>query len=135
MNGLEIYKYIQRQALRYIDRPGWLNIYTINITPRGLNKTHEDTLNILASHARLTKSIKTIILVRETENTNHFHGLLFASQPSKFLRLQSKRNYDLKLSEYSNHNADWCRYICKHSPITLDVYTKKSQDFTIMGPI
>ena len=132
MNGLELDKYITRQLFRYRDRPGWLNVYTITITPRGNNKSFEDTLYHLQEHARRSKSIKSIILTRETENTNHFHGFLLTSQASKHLRLYSKRNYDLKIEDYNNINADWCEYICKHRPTSLDVYTKKSQNFNLM---
>ncbi len=129
----KIDKHINTLYERYKDHKNWLHIYTINITPKGNNKTHEDTLEILLDRAKKCKSIKSIYLIRENQITNHFHGIVITSQQTKLYKLNSIKNYHIQLSPYNNINDEWIKYIMKHNPQNMDIYTKKLQTITEMA--
>ncbi len=103
--------------------PKYFHIYTINIIPTGKNKTHMDTLDILKDRIPLCKSIRSLYLVREYHNTNHFHGIVITKNKTKLLKLCSKRNYHIKVDPYfEDMNNTWLKYILKTNPKYIDIY-------------
>ncbi len=126
--------YIQKLYEDYKLHPYHLNIQTITITPKGKDKTHEEILNILKERACQTKSIRQILLVRESSTTNHFHGIIITSQASKLFKLNSKRNYHLHIVDYYDDVRNtWINYIYKTNPKYMDLYQKRTQQFTLMA--
>ncbi len=119
-----IHKYINK----YREHPYYLAIYTVTITPKGKNKTHEETLAALQVRLNKISSIRAVYLVREAENTNHFHGLILLKQKSKLIKLYNKRNYDIRIRLYNNTTNDWIKYIMKGNPDYMDIYTGHNQN-------
>ena len=125
-NATKLDTYLNVQYGKYKDHEGWFNVYTVTITPKGKGKTHEETLAIFAARVELCKSVKNVILVREDQITNHFHGIIISTQASKLLKLYANSKYKLDLDIYNNINDHWCQYMYKHDPKFVDFYTKKS---------
>ncbi len=131
-NAQKLDAYINEQYGKYKDHEGWFNVYTVTITPVGKNKTHEDTMYHFNERVKLCKSVKNVILVREDQVTNHFHGLIISTQDSKLLKLYAKSCYTLDINIYNNINDHWCKYMYKHNPTSIDFYAKKNGGFVEM---
>ncbi len=116
--------HLQRYIRPYNKKPNYLNIYTINIVPKGKLKTHQDTLDILQSRMHLCRSITNLFLIREYEVTNHFHGIVITKNKTKLLKLCSKRNYRITIEPYYVGHNEWLYYILKTNPKHIDIYSK-----------
>ncbi len=97
-------------------------VYTlITLTPRGKSKKHEDILKPFLTIAKSYKSIVDVFLIAETEQTEHFHGVIVSKSQSKFSKFYNKKNpFQFYISKETPIGT-FIKYIVKHNPNT--VYT------------
>ncbi len=94
------------------------NLYTITLVPKGKGKTHQELLAEFQTEIEQLKCVLSYWLVKETETTNHFHGMIQTKSPCKFFRFKSKKSLvNAYIQEFKPHfNKSWAQYCAKGNP-------------------
>ncbi len=112
--------------------------HQITITPKGKGKTHAETMQAFRAVACMIKGIIDVFLIAETENTNHFHGVIVVKDKKlKLAALYNKRN------DFTCYRSDvpedvWQTYMFKGDPNLLYTLTTNllfSQIFQTDAPV
>ncbi len=104
--------------------------YCVTFTPKEKNKSHVTLLQEIIVAVKRYKVILDVFLIAESENTNHFHGVIVTKDVCKFSRLFNKNN------TFHFHNSgqiplnDWCTYINKTLPTQLYVLHREITFFS-----
>ncbi len=96
--------------------------YNVTITPKGKNKTHDTLLLEVRQAINGYKVVLDVFLIAESDNTNHYHGVIVCKDSCQFLKLFSKKNafhFNIKTMPLN----DWCTYCVKRDP--TKVFLKK----------
>ncbi len=96
------------------------HLYTITLVPKGKRKSHDELLAEFHEQISKLKCVISYWLIKETTNTNHFHGVIQTKSPCKFFMFKSK-NCIVKayIDEYKPlFNHKWVNYCTKHNPIS-----------------
>ncbi len=96
------------------------HLYTITLTPKGKGKTHQELLGEFQEQISKLKCVISYWLIKETDNTNHFHGVIQTKSPCKFFTFKSKKSIvNAYIEEYKPlFNHKWCNYCAKYNPKT-----------------
>jgi len=116
----------------YLEKPQWHHLYTLLVTPKGNNVKHKDYTGHLLGIISSIRSVKYCFLVAESENTDHYHGIIATKQACKFSKLTRKSNpYVAKISSfYSNLKTfDFFTYMVKHNPTSYYKYEETKPAF------
>ncbi len=131
-NSNLIRTYVSNSIFNYLEKPHWHILHTVLITPKGKNKTHDSYKDQLLKDITSIKSVKYCFLVPESDNTDHYHGIIATKRPCKFTPLTKKTNtYTFKYSPlYHTHKQfDFFTYITKHNPANYLKYEERNSSF------
>jgi len=94
--------------------------YTVTLTPKGNAKTHAELLNEFQEYIDTLKCVISYWLVAQTENTNHFHGVIQTSTDCKFIKTRSKNClFKAYIEVHQPHfNKAWTKYCASKNPKT-----------------
>lgn len=99
------------------------------ITPKGKNRSHKYILDPFIATCHTYKSIYDVFLVPESENTNHFHGILVTKSKCKFAKFFNKKQpYTFYITPLVPIGT-WCNYMTKSNPTSLYTLSKPELDF------
>ncbi len=92
--------------------------YAITITPKGVNKNHGDYSHELRQAIRSIRSVRECYLIKEYDNTCHFHGIIKSNRNLVFRTMRKQELYVFKYKPISReHTLDqyyWIRYMLKY---------------------
>ncbi len=114
----------------------YCHTYHVTITPVGKNKSHRTLIQEFLPAIKIYKSVQSVFLIAEVENTNHFHGIVYTKDKCDFSKLYTKKYknhmFTLHMSEMTL--PVWVGYILKRQ-YTTGFYTQyiRPQKFDIMG--
>ncbi len=93
----------------------------VTFKPKGKNKSHDTLLREILESVKSYSSILDVFLIAESEQTNHFHGIIITKDKCKFSRFFNKKSKFSFHIKYGIPLYDWCYYIVKHTPDKLYV--------------
>ncbi len=112
-NAFRLYKRIRHEHTYY------RAYHQITVTPKGKGKTLDETWQAFRAVASTIKGIVDVFLIAETENTNHFHGVIVV----KNKKLKCAKLYNKKHA-FTCFRSDapmdvWITYMFKGKPNIL----------------
>ncbi len=85
---------IKKEHTSYKDITTWplSNLYFFTCTPKGKDKEHADYLQSFKDSIYLVKPLNFVYYVKESENTDHLHGVISIKVPNyKFKKIVSDK--------------------------------------------
>lgn len=101
----------------------------VTITPKGTGVSHEELRTRVSVELFKVKAIDWGIFAPETDNTNHYHGIIHVKNNSKLLKL--RRSDLISFLDKEGSPEGWIRYCTKHNPRVLYKYKGTSKLFSI----
>ncbi len=115
-----LHQIIKREHTSYKDITTWplSNLYFFTVTPKGNDKEHADYLQAFRESIYLVKPLNFAYYVKETDNTDHLHGVISIKVPNyKFKKIVSAE-FVFKATAVKSLYA-CTNYMAKHLPTHL----------------
>ncbi len=115
-----LHQIIKLEHMSYKDITSWplSNLYFFTVTPKGKSKNHDDYLQFFKESIYLIKPLNFAYYVKESENTDHLHGVISIKVPNyKFKKIVSDK-FTFRASALKSLYAA-TKYMAKGNPSLL----------------